>query len=110
VRNLAVLLLIGLTVYCVFDIVRSSHDERLGVHPALWVLLVLLVPLVGVVVWLAVRWSRRTAYAGEAGGTTGIPRRQRTAGPDDDPDFLRGLDEDRKRADGGSTSDGPPPS
>ena len=110
-RNLAVLLLIGLTVYCVFDIVRSSHDERLGVHPALWVLLVLLVPLVGVVVWLAVRWSRRTAYAGQAGGTTGgVPRRQRTAGPDDDPDFLRGLDEDRRRADGGSTSDGPPAS
>ena len=106
-RNLAVLLLIGLTVYCVFDIVRSSHDERLGVHPALWVLLVLLVPLVGVIVWLAVRWSRRTAYAGQPGGSPDAPRRRRTAGPDDDPDFLRGLDEDRRRADGGTSNDGP---
>jgi Phospholipase_D-nuclease N-terminal len=103
VRNLAVLLIIGLTVYCVFDVVRSTADERLGVNRALWALLILFVPLVGALVWLAVRWSRRTA----AGPDTASGRRPAT-GPDDDPDFLSRLDEERRRTDPG-TSDGPPP-
>ena len=99
------LLLIGLTVYCVIDIVRSTPAERLGVHPALWVAFVLLVPLLGVLAWLAVRWSRRAATA----GPTGDPRaRGRSTGPDDDPDFLRGLDEDRRRTDPGTSGETPP--
>jgi hypothetical protein len=73
------------------------------VHPALWVLLVLLVPLVGVIVWLSVRWSRRTAYAGQ--GPAAAPRR---GAPDDDPEFLWRLDEDRRRTDRDSSDDGPP--
>lgn len=97
------LLLIGVTVYCVIDIVRSTRDERLGVHPALWVLLVLLVPLFGSLAWLSVRWSRRTAAAGPSAGPSGTARRRRATGPDDDPDFLRGLDEDRRRTDPGET-------
>ena len=60
-RNLAVLLIIGLIVYCVIDVIRSTTDERLGVHPILWVALILVVPLLGALAWLAVRWSRRTA-------------------------------------------------
>lgn len=103
-RNLAVLVVIGLTVYCVIDIIRSTPAERLGVHPALWVAFVILVPLLGVLAWLAVRWSRRTAVAGPAGDA---PRRRRTTGPDDDPDFLRGLD-DRKRTDPGTSGETPP--
>lgn len=102
-RNLAVLLVIGLTVYCVFDVIRSTTAERLGVHPAFWVLLILVVPLLGSLVWLAVRWSRRTAA-----GPDQAPRRRAT-GPDDDPDFLSRLDEDRRRADPGTSDDATPP-
>ena len=62
-RNLVVLLAHRTDVYCVFDIVRSTRDERLGVHPLLWIAFLVVVPLVGSLVWLGVRWSRRTAYA-----------------------------------------------
>nr|WP_210768033.1 PLD nuclease N-terminal domain-containing protein [Cellulomonas humilata] len=99
------MLIIGLTVYCAFDVIRSTAEERLGVHPALWVLLILFVPLLGAVVWLAVRWSRRTAAA----GSPGAPRQsRRPTAPDDDPEFLWRLDEDRRRADPGSSDDSPP--
>ena len=114
-RNLAVLLIIGLIVYCVIDVIRSTDDERLGVHPIFWVALILVVPLVGALVWLAVRWSRRTA--GGPGPstrnrrTTGpdpSTRNRRATGPDDDPDFLSRLDDDRRRADPGAPDDAPP--
>ena len=107
-RNLAVLLIIGLTVYCVFDVVRSTAEERLGVHPVLWVVLILFVPLLGAAAWLAVRWSRRTAAAGHPGGATRQSRRP--VAPDDDPEFLWRLDEDRRRTDPGTSDDAPPPS
>ena len=102
-RNLAVLLIIGLTVYCAFDVIRSTAEERLGVHPALWVLLILFVPLLGALAWLAVRWSRRTAAAGTRArrGRAGDP-----TAPDDDPEFLWRLDEDRRRTDPGSSGVG----
>ena len=101
-RNLVVLVLLGLAIYCMFDVLRSSRDERLGVHPLLWIAFVLVVPLVGALVWLGVRWSRRTAYA-EISDTapTSRPERLRSPAPDDDPDFLRRLDEKRR-------NDGPP--
>ena len=102
-RNLAVLVIIGLIVYCVIDVIRSTDDERLGVHPIFWVALILVVPLVGALVWLAVRWSRRTA-----GGPDQSTRYRRTTGPVDDPDFLSRLDDDRKRTDPGTTDDAPP--
>ena len=102
-RNLAVLLIIGLTIYCVIDVIRSTTEERLGVHPLLWVLLVLFVPLLGPLAWLAVRWSRRTA-----GGPDPSTRNRRTTGPDDDPDFLSRLDDDRRRADPGASDDALP--
>ncbi|GEL96765.1 PLDc N-terminal domain-containing protein [Cellulomonas terrae] len=102
-RNLAVLLIIGLIVYCVIDVIRSTTDERLGVHPVFWVLLIVVVPLLGSLVWLAVRWSRRTAA-----GPDPSTRNRRATGPDDDPDFLSRLDDDRRRADPGAPDDAPP--
>lgn len=103
-RYLGTLLLIGLVVYCVIDIVRSEDDERLGVHPALWVLLVVLFPLIGGVVWLAVSRTRRAnARPQEAAGhaTTG------PVAPDDDPEFLWRLEQERRRREARGTDDEP---
>ena len=52
----------------------------------------LVVAMIAVVVWFLVRLSLRRLD----GGTTSRPR---TIGPDDDPDFLRGLDRPRKPED-----------
>jgi hypothetical protein len=100
-RNLVVLALIGLAIYCFFDVLRSTRDERLGIHPVLWIAFVLFVPLLGALVWLGVRWSRRTAYAELSDAPPARrPERLRSSAPDDDPDFLRHLDEERRRNDG----------
>jgi hypothetical protein len=97
-RNLVVLVIIGLAIYCLFDVLRSTRDERLGVHPLFWIVFLLVVPLLGALVWLGVRWSRRTTYADLSDAPpTKRPERLRSSAPDDDPDFLRRLDEERQR-------------
>ena len=103
-RYLGTLLLIGLVVYCVIDIVRSEDDERLGVHPALWVLLVVLFPLIGGVVWLAVSRTRR---AGRAPRQAAGPVASGPVAPDDDPEFLWRLEQERRRREGRGTDDEP---
>jgi hypothetical protein len=50
----------------------------------------LVVAAIAVVVWVLVRFALRRLDGG--GGTS----RPRVIGPDDDPDFLRGLDRPRK--------------
>jgi hypothetical protein len=105
-RYLGMLLLIGLVVYCVVDIVRSEDHERLGAPAALWVLLVVLIPVLGSVAWLAVSRSRRAAA--RAGTGTGRPRSApRPVAPDDDPEFLWRLDRERqtRRAEADGTTD-----
>jgi len=92
-RYLGTLLLIGLVVYCVIDIVRSESPQRLGVPRALWILLVVLIPLLGSVVWLAVSWTHRAALGPQRPGRVS----RGPSAPDDDPEFLWRLDEERRR-------------
>jgi hypothetical protein len=93
-RYVGTLLLIGLVVYSVIGIVRSTPEERLNVPRPLWVLAVLLFPLIGAVIWIVVSYTHR---AGAGGGTVGRrPSRGPTA-PDDDDEFLWRLDEERRR-------------
>ncbi|MCR6687910.1 PLDc N-terminal domain-containing protein [Cellulomonas sp.] len=108
-RYVGFLLLIGLVVFCVIEIVNSEDDERLGVHPALWVLAVLLVPVLGSIIWLAVSRSRRSAARarrpgwGDPAGPSGAP-----AAPDDDEEFLWRLEQERKRRARSQDADEPP--
>ncbi|GCD19562.1 hypothetical protein CTKZ_11240 [Cellulomonas algicola] len=117
-RYLAFVIVVGLVVWCVLDISRSSDEERLGVHPLLWMALVVLVPVLGAILWILVSRGRRAAARQAGGGTGGsasggsswTPRRRSgPVAPDDDPDFLRKLDEERRRREQG-TGDGSPAS
>lgn len=92
-RYLGTLLVIGLVVYCVIDIVRSQPSERLGVPRALWVLLVVLLPVLGSIVWIAVSWTHRSTHGTAAGRRVS----RGPSAPDDDPEFLWKLDEERRR-------------
>jgi len=104
-RNLGILALVALVVYCLVDITRSDDDERAGVHPALWMVLVVLVPVLGSIIWLVVSRSRRS-LRGQVGDG-------RPPSPDDDPDFLRRLSQQQRRRTAGPTADpgptDPPP-
>ena len=52
----------------------------------------LVVAAIALVVWVLVKLMLRRLDGGGGGGGS----RPRTLGPDDDPDFLRGLDRPRK--------------
>jgi hypothetical protein len=80
-----VLLVLGLISCLAADRVRNLPR-------ALWVLILLLVPLLGPLAYFA--WGRPGASQG------GGPRRPTPpSSPDDDPDFLRSMDSEQSRRD-----------
>ncbi|MBB2922454.1 PLD nuclease N-terminal domain-containing protein [Cellulomonas cellasea] len=93
-RNLLALVVVGLIVYTVIDVVRSDERERLGLHKALWVAFIVLLPVIGSVTWLLVRRTpgRRP---GPGPGIRTVP--QAPLAPDDDPEFLWRLEQERRR-------------
>lgn len=106
-RYLPILLVIGLVVYTVVDVVNADDDDRLGVHRGLWILGMVLFPPLGSIAWLAVRFSRRRGQGRVApGGSSprgGSPTaRTGPLAPDDDPEFLWRLEQERRRRERGS--------
>lgn len=93
-------LVIGLAIYSLIDLSRSTASERAGVHPFAWVLIVL-VPVLGPAAWLLVSRYQRGDIGPPPGERQGRPAapprppagptRRRRPAPDDDPDFLRRL-------------------
>ncbi|MFC8191413.1 PLDc N-terminal domain-containing protein [Cellulomonas sp. NPDC057328] len=94
-RYLPYLVALALAIYCVIDVLRSDERTRRGLPTPLWLALVVLVPLVGPVTWLVLR---------RGGDGAGPARRRptRPVAPDDDPEFLRRLDQERRRRERGS--------
>lgn len=109
-RAFVFLVMIGLAVYAVAGIAASDERERLGLPKGPW-FVVALVPFVGPLAWIVV--SRRARHeaggAGTAGGTTARPTPRRTGplAPDDDPEFLWRLEQDRLRREREAGQGGP---
>lgn len=95
-RALFFLVIIGLAVYALADIATSDERSRRGLPKGAW-FLVALVPIAGPLAWILT--SRAAPAAGTAGpGRPGAgPRRSGPVAPDDDPDFLWRLDQERRR-------------
>lgn len=101
-RALFFLVIIGLAVYALADIATSDDRARRGLPRGAW-FLIALVPLAGPVVWILT--SRAQPAAGQGGPAQGRrpgsggpgPRRPGPVAPDDDPDFLWRLDQERRR-------------
>lgn len=88
-RPLLFLAAAALTVFAAADCAQSSPEQRGGAPRWLWMLLVVLVPVLGPIVWLLV--SRSLASRGHDGTPDGTPR---SSAPDDDIEFLRKLRRD----------------
>ena len=96
IRTLPVLLSVALTVYCLIDAIQTDESEVRNLPKMAWLLLVLLFPVIGPISWLVagrpeqgpgpVRSQQRRLEQHERERDAGRPR-----GPDDDPDFLKGL-------------------
>ena len=80
-RFLPVLIALALSIYCVVDCVQSDDHKVRGLPKLVWVFVILLFPFAGSIAWLVAGRPK----------VTPPPRRQMPRGPDDDPDFLKGL-------------------
>ncbi|GAA2235753.1 hypothetical protein GCM10010401_04570 [Rarobacter faecitabidus] len=95
-RALLTLAAIGLTVFAAADCYSSPRYRLVGAPRWLWMVLIILLPLMGPILWLIV--SRNA-------------KRPAPIAPDDDPDFLRFLENRTRRAtygqEAGEGEDGP---
>lgn len=126
-RYLGFLLLVAVVVYTVTDIINAPDEDLHGLPRGVWLILVILIPVLGSVVWFVVsingRRTRGEALGGPrsgprtAPGSAGTPGSGRPGGartgpvaPDDDPEFLWRLEQERRRrAAQGDPDDSTPP-
>ena len=69
---------LAFTVYAVADCALTERDRVAALPRALWIVLILVLPVVGALLWFLLGRVR-----------TAPSRTGRTIGPDDDPEFLR---------------------
>jgi hypothetical protein len=106
-RLLPMLLILALALFAVIDCLSRDDDEVRGLPKVLWVLVILLFPLLGSLAWFFAGRPRGAGLPGAGFGSAGeSPFRlpgglgrptARPVAPDDDPEFLRRLDEQRRR-------------
>lgn len=74
------------TVYTVVDCAVTASERARGISKPLWILVIVLLPVIGGILWLVIGKDR----------ATGLTARRRPA-PDDDPGFLQRLENDAER-------------
>ena len=81
----------------VLALISCLSAERVRTLPRFaWVLLILLIPLAGPIAYFV--WGRPVSPPVE-GGTLVRRSARRPSSPDDDPEFLRGVDSEQSRRD-----------
>ncbi|MBC9727812.1 PLD nuclease N-terminal domain-containing protein [Streptomyces sp. TRM68367] len=93
-RVLMFLIPLALSVYAFIDCISTKDDEVRHMPKPLWAILVLVFPLVGSISWIIAGKKRSPAAEGWSGVRSGGSRSQQWVAPDDNPDFLKSLDED----------------
>ncbi|MHB1067837.1 MAG: PLDc N-terminal domain-containing protein [Candidatus Nanopelagicales bacterium] len=86
-RVLGVLVLVALYIYFIIDVLRTPSGETRSLPKFVWLLLVVLLPVVGGLLWLAL--GRVWPAPGSRFG-----RRRGPLAPDDDPTFLKQIGDD----------------
>ena len=81
------LIIIALSVFAAIDAVLTEHRRVRGIPKFFWVIVILLLPVVGAVLWFVLGKDR--------GKSKTVPRQ---TAPDDDPDFLRRLGTEKEQA------------
>lgn len=103
-RVLLTLLAVGLAVYALSDCATSDEHDRSGIPKGLWIVMIIFLPFVGPLAWILVSRTQRSRQAAGGGAAPRRPgaggARRRSSGPvapDDDPDFLWKLEQQRRR-------------
>lgn len=72
--------LVAVDVFSIVDVVLTDRSRVRALPKPLWILVIVLLPVIGVVLWFMLGKARSTSSG-----------RTRTVAPDDDPDFLRTM-------------------
>ncbi len=86
IRFAGVLVAIAFYIYSIIDVLRSPKTQSRTLPKYVWLVIVIVLPILGGVIWLLL------GRVWPAGGFTG--RKSGPGAPDDDPKFLRKLDDD----------------
>ncbi|MEY4102126.1 MAG: hypothetical protein RIR88_260 [Actinomycetota bacterium] len=81
VAIIAIVLVVAFAVYALIDVIMINRLRVRGVPKGLWIVFIILFPLIGATLWFTAGRARNAQVFGR--GNTGAP--------DDDPEFLRGL-------------------
>jgi len=96
-RVIISVLIVAVCIYALIDCLRTDSRDVRGVPKGVWIVALLLLPLVGAIMWFLLGRPRSTARPAADGPSAahGSPA-GRPLGPDDDPQFLRNLEERRR--------------
>ena len=92
--GLAGILLLILWVYCILDVIATDEMLARNMPKMVWLLVVIFVPTVGSVAWLALGRPERAGL--RPGENTTRPAR-RAIGPEDSPEFMLRAAQDVER-------------
>lgn len=81
-------IVVVVTVYTVVDCAMTANDRVRGLPKPVWILVILLLPVIGIVLWFLIGRGRKNAGTAVATG----PR-----APDDDPAFLGQIGRDAEQ-------------
>ncbi|MEE1816416.1 PLD nuclease N-terminal domain-containing protein [Streptomyces sp. SP18ES09] len=90
-RALMFILPLALTIYAFIDCLNTPEEETRHLQKVVWVLIILLFPIVGPVVWLVAGKARHAPAGGRTPSEWHSGRRGRWVAPDDNPEFLKSL-------------------
>jgi|SRR5919205_1700986 hypothetical protein len=82
---------LAIYVYGLVDVIRTDRHLTRGFSKTTWLIMVILLPLIGAALWFLIGRPRASAVAQP------VYPKHPTA-PDDDPDFLRNLEQRRRQA------------
>ncbi|MEO6944693.1 MAG: PLDc N-terminal domain-containing protein [Lacisediminihabitans sp.] len=74
------------SIYAVIDCAMTDHRRARGIPKPLWVVVILVIPVIGAVLWFIVGKDRNAGNA-----------QRRSMAPDDDPAFLKRLGTDQEQ-------------
>ena len=83
---------VALTIFALADCIQAPEEKVRGIPRWAWIVLVVLVPWVGPITWLVV-----SRLGGTPEERRSAQQSRRPLAPDEDPEFLRRLDEDIRR-------------
>ncbi|MFE2296305.1 PLD nuclease N-terminal domain-containing protein [Streptomyces sp. NPDC059452] len=101
-RALMFIVPLALTIYAFIDCLNTSEEDTKHLPKIAWVFIILLFWIVGPVVWLVAGKARHNAAGGVGASSWQRGRRTQWVAPDDNPDFLKSLKDDKNETNGTS--------